>query len=410
MSIGMAIAALLLPCGELPLWGDESDYLPPNLYLVQATTLSVKNDADPEAIHQLGRLRITGVLAGPRRLVGKDFECHAGDPFPFQGLVCERLPNVVYFLEEGTEGLWWVYDDGRTLRPELRYEKVKLLRLEDFPYQRMKTPGLDVGWDGRRPRMVDVPFNDWSKVGAELRRKEKRAWAEAVAEVYSAGTDADRRALLMRYAAAPGSPVSGWAIVLLSRGPKEEAVRFFRGLAGNDRLDPDAQAILDRELCHLDLKGWHGDPLRRALFRRWLDPKASGYAFVVGCERVMQVMEEGKLDAEGFADAVRAAVAESDLLNDNEAKMHALIRLVGGGVRYTETDRKAGFAFHTDIIRTAKVPRLRSAAADGLEQFRPATEDELKVVKKLRENEPDREVRDMLDHVLEELRTDKGPG
>jgi hypothetical protein len=409
MNIGLAIAAFLLPCGELPLWGKDSIYLPVNLYLVRATTLKVGKD--PKATHQLGRLRITRVIAGPAKLVGKEFECYAGPRHTSPEVLYSGRPfeDVVWNLEVGTEGLWWVYESGPTVYPDLHYDVVERLRLNDFPYLGTKDPDWGAA-ELYHPRMADVKLESpwdtkWNKTNRERRRHEARAWEQAVSEVYSAKSDADRRALLRLFAAAPRSPVSGWAIALLTRGPWKEAVRFLRGLAKNDQLDGDAQATLDRELCALDGKKWRGSAERRAMLCRWMESKSTGDVFVSGCRRIAQAWLDDELDPQEYFAAVRTAVSECEKLNENER--YAVERYLF--VRYKKTERKDWFDFLAEIVRTAKVPWVRIHAVGGLEQFAPATEQELKVVEKLRANEPDREVQEWLDHVLVKLRTAKEP-
>jgi hypothetical protein len=209
----------------------------------------------------------------------------------------------------------------------------------------------------------------------------------------------------MLYAAAPRSPVSGWAIALLARGPEKAAVRFLRGLAENEQLDGDAQAMLDRELCKLDGKRWRGSAERRAMLCRWLDPKSPGDVFVSGCQRLKQTWADGDLETEQYIAAVRPAVVGSEKLN--EAERYAFGGLIFG--RYEKSERKVWFDFQTEVVRTAMVPELRHEAVLGLKKFAPATAHELKIVEKLRDDERDREVRERLDYVLVELRTAKGP-
>lgn len=344
----------------------QSAYLPPNLYLVRATTVKVWRDEGE--MHDTGQLRITRVIAGPKRLLNQEFLCKAGyRKFPGAqdfGL----LDGIVGYLEKDAEGLWWVYEDPSylTLCPELRHAVTDAYRLNAFPYQ--KTKKSDMVWEEMTsPRFAGIKPEKMEEAWTSLRKKEEPIWVDAVASVYSAKSDDDRRVLLERYAADPGSPVSGWAITLLARGPRESAVKFLRGLAGNDRIDPDAQVTLDRVLCKLDGKDWAKSSARLDMLRRWMDVKSSRYLFTLACHRLREAVSVGDLNAEMFAAVLKPAIARYDCLT--EAQMRSMCLLLGS-VRFAKADRDKGFKFLDDLADNCKSENLKSSAIEGLQQFK----------------------------------------
>src|SRR5262249_1534623 len=126
-----------LPTAKPP----TSAYLPENLYLVHAKTVSVSgNDAAPTAIPRQARLVVTRVYLGPEELKGKRFECETSHWQPM-GSGAWSLPrdDAVTFVEEGVEGLWWLYHDRKAdaYRPELRGKVVDELKIRyRFPIQK----------------------------------------------------------------------------------------------------------------------------------------------------------------------------------------------------------------------------------------------------------------------------------
>src|ERR1700761_6964875 len=100
--------------GMAPIPPGNSAYLPPNLYLVRVTTAKVWKN--PKEHFDRARLKVTAVVCGPARLRGREFEASTRDRDMEKVTGTMFVPHVrvfqpVLFLEQGTEGFWWIYED-----------------------------------------------------------------------------------------------------------------------------------------------------------------------------------------------------------------------------------------------------------------------------------------------------------
>jgi hypothetical protein len=377
----------------------ELSYLPPNLYLVEATTLRVWRER-PSSEFENARFRVIRTIGGPDRLVGQEFECLVGKRwgYPPSGFGKYVIDGAVPYAEAGAEGLWWVCEDlnDKTLKPELRMKFVEAYHLTAFPYQKTKKINIE-SEEWLAPRWLDVPADKWKEVWVETCEKDAEIWKTAVMELYKAKTNDERRAILEKQAAAPNSPVSAWAVSLIAHGPRGPTVEFLNKLAGNDKIDPEARITLDRVLCEIDAANWSGSSTRILLFRRLLDVKSPGYDFTLGCRRLEKASIKGELEATEFAEAVGPAVAVSEKLT--EAQSHALGPILAN-IRFKPKDRDKGFTFLTSVVDTAKSARIRMYAARGFIDFVPVSDRELRILGDLRGKETEASVMGYLDYAM----------
>ena len=311
---------------------EGSKYLPP-LYLVRTTTVRVWREKNE--YFDRGRIRITKVVAGPERLIKCEFEATTESPYQLGSTFGrKKYPNTfIWLLKEGAEGLWWVNEEGndQTLRPVVEGAAVHLFGLNTFPYQKTKTK----------------PFfgEPESPLKQGVLWQEGEEFAKAVAEVYAAKSDDDRRVLLERYAATEESPIATWAIALLARGPRAPTIKFLRDLVKKDKLDAPSQMMLDELLCRFDTKKWAGSPERKELLTRWLDPRAKDILFLEACYR-LQSAESDDLDVELFVEVVSQAVASADQMK--ESKQIDLVHVLRFSARWfgdTEKEKEKARAF-----------------------------------------------------------------
>ena len=331
-----------------------------------------------------------GVYAGDPRLIGREF---SHSLYWALSLVSRTSWPVCCPSEftAGVEGLWWVTQepDRRVLIPEIRRDVCEQMSIIPFPYQKIKR-----FYDMGSPETPETVRRQEGVAAAHW--QEGEAWAAAVEAVYSARTDDDRAALLRKYAAAPNSRASAWALALLARGPTRPAVEFFRGLVADDRLYPGAQTRLDALLCRLDPEAWPASAARRALLGRWMTRGVQSPLFPAGCLRLEGAVHEGSVGPALIAELVRPALAEVEKTGESDFHLERLLV----HPRYRPEDRAAGFRFLLDVVRTTKIAQLGSEAVRGLGDFRPLEPAEVALVRNLLAKETDPVIRANLGGVL----------
>lgn len=401
----LILLSILLMPGQKPV-EKEVGYLPPQTYLVRAKMVDKARHSND--IHDKALLRVTKVVAGPKRLFDQEFDCLVGSRFIYAsgfGPGCEwPLDGVVEHLDKDVEGLWWVYEDPdfQILKPELRYTEVERYRLHSFPL--LHTKKALNGFNDFDPRLAGVERGKYEEVLQELRRKDAAAWEEAAAAIYNAKTEEQRRALLEKHAATADSLLSGWAISLLARNPREATTRFLRELSANDKIHADAQITLDCALCRIDSKDWPKSEPRLKLLRRWLDPKASDTLFAFGCQRVRESYLARETSLSHFTSIFSIAIDSADKLTKEQNRVLAEQL---GAIRFPAAERNDGFRFLINVFEKGKTNWVRATAVRALRGFRPFTDDETKAIRTLRDKEQNKDVAAWLDGVLAPLAKQK---
>jgi hypothetical protein len=300
-------------------------------------------------------MRVTQVLAGSERLLNSEFEATNEWFFPEGRLLPGPKYPDTYFVwfKEGAEGLWWVFEHAkdRSLCPLRSGEIVHKFCLEHFPYQ--TTKGASIFFDVERPRIKQDEL--W---------KEGEAFAKVVSEVYASKTEDGRRVLLERHASTEESPIAGWAMALLARGPQDAAIKFLRGLVKKNKLEVASQMRLDELLCQLDSKKWSGSNERKEMLARWLDAKADYILFREGCLRLRDA-RGGDLDTKLFVEVVGASVAQADQMSEAKViRLGDLLRF--SGLWFGEADKKTGREFLEKMKNVSKSESLNRDIIDGL--------------------------------------------
>jgi hypothetical protein len=376
----------------------KSDYMPENLYLVRATVIEVRKKKPMES-HDVGQLRIDDVVDGPDSFKGKQFTCLIGNIFQFGSTQKTYVDGAVSQLEKGVEGLWWVYmdQDGKTVLPELRrdlHENVTALRLNRFPY--LKMPGAY--WEIRDPAINNIEWEKLKKARYEEIVKQGELWAETVVALRNAKSDDDRRAMFEKIAATENSPMAGWAVALLSRGPMKEAVAFLTKLAENTKVTPDAQATIDRKLCRIDPMGWKTSETCKAMLIRWLaDDSQYRELLTAGSNRIRDAIGLKEIDEPMLVSVLATVTARAAKLKDYEI---GNFKMLLDHARFLITDRPVRFDFLVALARDSKDEEIRVTAAYDLRLFKPLTADEEKTIVKIRDEVTGAELKKFLDRLI----------
>jgi hypothetical protein len=352
------------------------------LYLVRAKTETIK---DLGGHREQGVLVITEVYLGPPGMKGEKFECtatganvHIGGPYEPQGA-------YVGFFEEGVEGLWWVYYDvtSCTYRPELRWKVLGELEIAHlFPIQKHR-----MQWADLSGRPVDV----------EARFKEALdSWARPAEALAQAKSDNDRLALLKRLAADPKAPAAPWAATLLDRAGTAESLAALRELANDEKVAVKTQFVLDKALSRRDGPNWRQSERREQMLRNWLD-EARFCGFVP--------LERWDLDYATYIALVEPCFAKFDKYNAWQRTILAQLLEIRVKPQRSE-DQAALFSFlirvfqKADTLQKADAINVQRAASHGLQCCQPLTDEQARVVRKLRDAARDPVVVRNLDFLL----------
>lgn len=328
----------------VPHLGIQAVYLPPKLFLVHVTTAGFEQKKGcAEA-----KLRITKVLAGPDRLIGKEFGVNT-EPQITGNFGVSRLQ--VGQLKVDGEGLWWVFEEGNDRRVAAMLDVKVAIKygLVFFPYQTTKT----------------APFFDRSTFEFHVKRywfvrplqqkelcAEGEAFAKCVTEVYAAKSNEERKRLLEKFAATENSPVAGWAMALLSLGPRDAAVKHLRTLVEKRDIEPSSQLMLDEILSELDGVKWAASPERWKLFTRWLQARADNVLFEEGCAYISD-MQEFYRDTYGLQilEALTVAVEEAPV---KERWQAVVLSGLTSRLRFDSNDKKRVEELVARIRKVAK--------------------------------------------------------
>lgn len=365
------LALIALGAAPVPQAAD-SLYLPRNLYLVRTTTVKVWNDPGDKALW--GRMRVTEVVAGPLELVGREFEHKASCPQMVQG---SRFPNkehddtCVPLLEADAQALWWVtyVGDDCKLHPMLEGEAVHDFGLFHFPYQKIKGDIVVLSY------FVDDFPGQECVLKWEALWEEGNVFAKVVAEVYRAKSVEERRKLLEREARQQDSPRAVWAMALLSQGPKEAAVAFFRDVSRTCKLSAlprlyqwrcraDAQLYLDELLCRLDSRNWNNSEDRVKFLSRWFTRDADVLLRSDGSNRFSQSLRNS-INAATFINIVKPFVDRNDL---TEGEISVVNNLLCSAL-FDDNDRDIGINYLKDVEQKAPCKKFREAASKTLAQI-----------------------------------------
>jgi hypothetical protein len=404
--LGQTSLLLAVLLGQQP--GDavssKTSFFPPNLYLVRATTVEIKkvrrmieispNDrlrdrierskkrTVPELWSEIGAFKISQVFVGPKSLNEESFEC----PVSHALIGTQIEPNndrYVESLEKGSEGLWWLIRDPKDgkLRPELRGKSIDLYQTRRFPYQNHRL--------GRIVQDYGRTFENDYKQGL--------LWAESAEKVYHASSDEERTRLLKEIAALDGTPSAGWAVALLANVNSKGTIEFLRSWSRNEKLSADSQVTLDRSLYRLDPQNWRSCDDRQRLLSRWLAPDATMANLQDGCFRLLEAAYKGEIPFQLYAKVVDRALANTEKLDEH--RVWWLARLLREE-HFPAEDRDDAFDWTVAHVRKGKTEILAAHAASGLQQFRPLSAERLKVVRALRDEATDPQVRKELNVVL----------
>jgi len=338
MIFSVTVLAWLIPHQPLV----ESRYLPPNLFLVRAKTLSV---ADLMYHRRRGKLKVAQVYLGPARLVGEEFECETTGI----GMHLGAYGPKIMFFERDVEGLWWIrHDDSGTLQPELRAEVIEEFGIRQFPIQKHRSQ-----WFNLSGQPVDV----------EARFRPPLAWAAAIESVGKAKFDEERAKLLRQMAKGDDPFLSHWSIALLARARKPEDIALLRELAEAVEFSGTRQPQIDEILCRLDRDNWLRSPSRQRMIGRWLDSRANWVLMSHGSLRLYWACRDD-LSPERYLDALDRAFSSSN--GYSAAQFKAVAVLLQHPPRANAEDSQRIFGILITQTESGADPEVRRSAASGL--------------------------------------------
>jgi hypothetical protein len=250
--------------------------LPPNLYLVQAKAIKVRN---PKRDHNNGLYQkcvfeIQRVYVGPNSLKGKTCRLSnsTGIPYPISGILPELTlaDGFIGEIQEDETGLWWVATKNGGLEIETNINTLKRHGLLWFPFRKVRHNRR--AWDFNAKDTADR-----YQIGI--------AWAKALREIYHATNRCKRLRLLRHEALARDSLASRIAILVLGANELRDAnMPFLAKLATRKELSILGQVTLDEVLAGANWKSWQSSKQRLKMLERWLSepiPHPKQYRYIV---------------------------------------------------------------------------------------------------------------------------------
>lgn len=378
----------------------ESVYLPNDYYLVRAKTIDVwKEPKDARSIWQYeqANLKITEAIAGPKRILNREFLALTAPPFT-PGRQPLRRDYTYPVPGRNEESLWWVWNDNERMRPMVGIDQARTLGLRYFPYLKSESGAYYVWNEFRKDKPDASKEREWrlryaaslvsdnvflspreNRLYQHLRFSQEATpadlWAEAEAfakvagQVYHVKNDDERRVMLEKMALNERSSSAGWAMAMLARGPSEPMPKLLRAAAALENLEATSQVMVDYLLRRSDRDGWDrsfewkNSVERRRMLERWTSEKADLVQFHFGFERLVDALADEELSLKMFKDVAGPSIKGVERLD--QAKAAVVIRSVGE-LRFSKADKEAGIDFLADMVATTKSAELKKIAIDKL--------------------------------------------